>query len=401
MRDAPVVVCSEVPNNPGGSITNSAGAIAAGVIEANELITPLVWIEHWPEETTGRAEETLDIVVFSNYEVVERAPYLRETRTWIGDATWKPLGFSEDEIRRPTLNAVPYGFAKALYGLLRPGRRIGPPWMVAKTNRRGQPGSISATNAPTCASSTHKAVRLWKRAGCAPPRSSKATVLLRAAAAASRHRGGHSPWVSRVLEECGHEVMVANPRKVRLIYTNKSVGPPGSTVQARLRQRLIRKQALQRCHKSVRRDQFFGPAIHVGIPRPSPTLSTDRGCQFVLLAMVLRAIYRHAGGRESDVSGSESGGIGFTTGPHSYPVILYKNSDMRYYACYSIALISYLLGQTKDTERHVNEAKDIQVNLNIKPELERLLKDDVEVLQEEQQWSKEDANQFKEMCLTQ
>ncbi len=33
--------------------------------------------------------------------------------------------------------------------------------------------------------------------------------------------GTHSPWVSRVLEECGHEVLVANPRKVRLIYTNK------------------------------------------------------------------------------------------------------------------------------------------------------------------------------------
>ncbi len=26
----------------------------------------------------------------------------------------------------------------------------------------------------------------------------------------------HSPWVSRVLEECGHEVLVANPRKLRL-----------------------------------------------------------------------------------------------------------------------------------------------------------------------------------------
>jgi transposase len=24
--------------------------------------------------------------------------------------------------------------------------------------------------------------------------------------------GTHSPWVSRVLEECGHEVLVANPR---------------------------------------------------------------------------------------------------------------------------------------------------------------------------------------------
>ena len=33
--------------------------------------------------------------------------------------------------------------------------------------------------------------------------------------------GTHSPWVNRVLEECGHEVLVANPRKVRLIYANK------------------------------------------------------------------------------------------------------------------------------------------------------------------------------------
>jgi len=33
--------------------------------------------------------------------------------------------------------------------------------------------------------------------------------------------GTHSPWVSRVLEECGHEVLVANPRKIRLIYATK------------------------------------------------------------------------------------------------------------------------------------------------------------------------------------
>ncbi len=30
--------------------------------------------------------------------------------------------------------------------------------------------------------------------------------------------GTHSPWVSRLLEECGHEVLVANARKIRLIY---------------------------------------------------------------------------------------------------------------------------------------------------------------------------------------
>jgi transposase len=34
--------------------------------------------------------------------------------------------------------------------------------------------------------------------------------------------GTHSPWVSRLLEECGHEVYVTNPRKLRLIYQNDS-----------------------------------------------------------------------------------------------------------------------------------------------------------------------------------
>jgi hypothetical protein len=33
--------------------------------------------------------------------------------------------------------------------------------------------------------------------------------------------GTHSPWASRVLEDCGHEVLVANARKLRLIYANK------------------------------------------------------------------------------------------------------------------------------------------------------------------------------------
>jgi hypothetical protein len=87
VRDAPVMICSELPNNPGGSITNSAEAIAAGVIQANELSTPLVWIEHWPEEST-EGQETFELVVFSGYKVIKRAPYLGEMRAWIGDATW-------------------------------------------------------------------------------------------------------------------------------------------------------------------------------------------------------------------------------------------------------------------------------------------------------------------------
>jgi transposase len=34
--------------------------------------------------------------------------------------------------------------------------------------------------------------------------------------------GTNSPWASRVLKECGHEVIVANPRKVRAIYESDS-----------------------------------------------------------------------------------------------------------------------------------------------------------------------------------
>jgi len=91
VHDAPVVICSELPNNLGGSITNSVEVIAAGVIQANKLPTPLVWIEHRPSESAEGRAETFDLVVFSSYEVTERAPYLGETRAWIGDATWKPL----------------------------------------------------------------------------------------------------------------------------------------------------------------------------------------------------------------------------------------------------------------------------------------------------------------------
>jgi hypothetical protein len=60
------------------------------VIQTNELPTPREWIEHWPDETT-EGQESFQLVIFSSYEVVERAPYLEETRAWIGDAAWNTL----------------------------------------------------------------------------------------------------------------------------------------------------------------------------------------------------------------------------------------------------------------------------------------------------------------------
>lgn len=47
----------------------------------------------------------------------------------------------------------------------------------------------------------------------------------------------HSPWVSRSLEECGHEVLVANARKVRLIYAE---GKKNDKLDAQKLARLVR-----------------------------------------------------------------------------------------------------------------------------------------------------------------
>jgi hypothetical protein len=90
-QDAPVVICSELPNNGGTSVTYAAQQLAAEVIRSHELPTPLVWIEHWPKDTTRGGEETFELVVFSSYEVEERAPYLGQTRARIGIATRKSL----------------------------------------------------------------------------------------------------------------------------------------------------------------------------------------------------------------------------------------------------------------------------------------------------------------------
>jgi hypothetical protein len=43
LHDAPEVIYSELPNNPGGSITKSAETIAAGVIQANSMR-----LHRWP-----------------------------------------------------------------------------------------------------------------------------------------------------------------------------------------------------------------------------------------------------------------------------------------------------------------------------------------------------------------
>jgi hypothetical protein len=61
---APVVICSQLPDNDNTSVTNMAEYIAAEVIEEHVLRTPLIWVEHYPEHEGEVGEYSL--VKFSN-----------------------------------------------------------------------------------------------------------------------------------------------------------------------------------------------------------------------------------------------------------------------------------------------------------------------------------------------
>jgi tetratricopeptide (TPR) repeat protein len=76
----------------------------------------------------------------------------------------------------------------------------------------------------------------------------------------------------------------------------------------------------------------------------------------------------------------------FTTGPNSYPVTLYENPEMRYYAYYGIALTSYLQERPEEAESYVSKAEAIQIDPALESEVKKLLEYDINLLQEEQQW---------------
>jgi tetratricopeptide (TPR) repeat protein len=93
------------------------------------------------------------------------------------------------------------------------------------------------------------------------------------------------------------------------------------------------------------------------------------------------------------------GGFTFTTGADSYPVYLYENAEMRYYAYYSIALTSYLRGHTEEAGIYVNEAEGIQIDPYVESEIKRLMEYDIELLLEEQEQFKARTDGFRNTFL--
>ena len=122
----PVVVCTELTDNPGQSITNAAKQIAAEVLENHPHLfdpfalasiaglsydKPFLWVEHYEDGGRGTPSDaaTFDLVEFSHYEVRGelRAGHSglkrsvgRAGRLWIAPAwrPWSVLGWT-DQLR--------------------------------------------------------------------------------------------------------------------------------------------------------------------------------------------------------------------------------------------------------------------------------------------------------------
>src|SRR2546422_1345136 len=58
--------------------------------------------------------------------------------------------------------------------------------------------------------------------------------------------GTHSPWISRLLEACGHEVLVANARQLRLIAQSDSKRSEEHTSELQSRLHLVCRLLLEK-----------------------------------------------------------------------------------------------------------------------------------------------------------
>jgi hypothetical protein len=132
---APVVICSQPPDNDNTSVTNMAEYIAAEVIAEHDLLTPLVWVEHYPEHKREIGEHSL--VRFSCWE--PREARLGGVRRYqLGSPQWSPLTLEE------------------MKTLLRSGPSVGKKWQMSKLSdrRAGARRCLQQLNSRACDADT-------------------------------------------------------------------------------------------------------------------------------------------------------------------------------------------------------------------------------------------------------
>jgi len=105
---APMVICSQLPDNDNTSVTNMAEYLATEVADRHSLHAPLTWVEHYPEHEGEIGEWSL--VSFSSWEV-------RDVR--LGGVVRRRVG-------RPAWSYLtPAAVARMIVGDRRPARTLG------------------------------------------------------------------------------------------------------------------------------------------------------------------------------------------------------------------------------------------------------------------------------------
>jgi hypothetical protein len=103
---APVVICTQLPDNANTSVTNMAEYLAAEVIEEQSLPTPLTWVEHYPEHEGKIGEYSL--VKYSDWNL-QKAYLGGVWRYRIGSPMWATL--STDEVKKDLKPATDQSFS--------------------------------------------------------------------------------------------------------------------------------------------------------------------------------------------------------------------------------------------------------------------------------------------------
>jgi transposase len=137
-------------------------------------------------------------------------------------ANFELTEFSEDEMRRPTLDAVPYGLQTLVTGSKTP-RKEDRPTMDGSSEQPQMTAGLDLGDkySHLCLIDTVSGEIMEEGRLRTSPEAFRRRFSSEQPLRIAIEAGTHSPWVSRVLEECGHEVLVANARKLRLIYANK------------------------------------------------------------------------------------------------------------------------------------------------------------------------------------
>jgi hypothetical protein len=111
----PTVVCTQIPENEGTSVTNMAEYLAAQVLvkylaSQDGLARPFHWVEHYPDDCShpevyhprGRhqatySQERFSAVTFAHYDPRRKVVFGGHERVKFGDAEFGPLDQQELE----------------------------------------------------------------------------------------------------------------------------------------------------------------------------------------------------------------------------------------------------------------------------------------------------------------